>query len=368
MVAEGSWPGDPRKPKWEPPTPAQGAWDSSPPTDRAILDIYQPMRTRVYELDMARHGSSWVIPFDHACSTWLDKVAWAFDEDGRRVQVRSIYYADGEFRAFHGADKVQLRCYAADDAVKLVVAALVAKVAQTAVAQELASWEERARGLATGPSADVGVATPLSKSSQWARHMLVLSCLTDQYCRGVIEQWSIGPLVLVEGLYHRLRRIQCKLLDMPAAQRSVLQMCASDVEGAMRQNAEAYSQTLRVEKRDSDRRRRFAGLKGGKQVVLPACDTRYHCVLCPSDGPYVASNPEQLRSHMRRKHGNSAEAERGRFRGRERNADGARQYALCVCVHSTCCAVGTLDWVRHPAASAWQASLGAGSRTVVPSK
>jgi hypothetical protein len=87
MVAEGSWPGDPRERKWEPPTSAQGAWDSPPPTGRAILDIYQPMRTMVYEHDMDHHP----IPFRWA------KVGWAFDEDGRRVQVHSVYYEGGEF-------------------------------------------------------------------------------------------------------------------------------------------------------------------------------------------------------------------------------------------------------------------------------
>jgi hypothetical protein len=224
-----------------------------------------------------------------------------------------------------------------------------------------ASWEERARGLATDPPADVDVATPPIMGSQWARHMLVLSCLTDQYCRGVVEQWSIGPLVFVEGTYYRLRRIQCKLLAMSAAERSVLEMCASDVEGAMRRNAEAYSQTQRAEMRakDTARRARYrAGRKkGGKVVVLPACDATYRCVLCPSDAPYVGSSPEQLRSHMRRKHSKSVEAGRGRYRGRERNVDGARQYALCVCA-GACCVAGTEDWVRAPAAQEWQAALG----------
>jgi hypothetical protein len=126
----------------------------------------------------------------------------------------------------------------------------------------------------------------------------------------------------------------------------------------MRKNAEAYFQKQRDEKRERERARQCgAPKKGGKEVVLLACDTQYHCVLCPPDTPYVASNAEQFRSHMRRKHGNSAEAERGRFRGRERNADGAQHYALCVCANGAC-AVGTQDWVRHPDAAAWQASLG----------
>jgi hypothetical protein len=84
---------------------------------------------------------------------------------------------------------------------------------------------------------------------------------------------------------------------------------------------------------------------------------KFVCLVCT----YVANNPEQFRSHVRQKHRKSVEAERGRFTGCEWNAEGARQYALCVCsADGTRCTASTQQWARDPAAHAWQDSLNRG--------
>eukprot|EP01047_Picozoa_sp_COSAG01_P049707 COSAG01_NODE_4954_length_4592_cov_10.344981_1_plen_144_part_00 len=141
---------------------------------------------------------------------------------------------------------------------------------------------------------------------------------------------------------------------MPDTQRSVLELCGGDMGGAMDENHDRYYEKLRAKQRDMTRASR-GGLKGGQRAVLPACNGQYRCVVCS----YAAPNPERLRSHVRKKHGNSVQAKRGRFIGREKNAAGARQYALCVCsADGACCGAGTHDWVRDPSAQAWQAALG----------
>jgi hypothetical protein len=246
----------------------------------------------------------------------------------------------------------------------------------------LLSWEKRARQLAAAHSVhfaslsqSVAVASSLhfevsglvSTTRRWERHMLQLSWLTDQHSN---DEYDI---------YHRLRRVQFELLALSVNQCSVLEMWDGDTEAAMRRNEEAYKEAVRAEERDRqeavrakerdreeavrarkrDRERaRRGGLKGGRLAVLPTCDGQYHCVVCP----YVASNPEQFRSHVRQKHGKThqqrAEAERGRFKGREFNVHGASQYAMCVCADGACCVVGTEDWVRALAAQEWQAALG----------
>jgi hypothetical protein len=132
-------------------------------------------------------------------------------------------------------------------------------------------------------------------------------------------------------------------------------------------------------------RRRQRGLKGGQHAVLPACDTRHHCVICRAgQKSYIATNVEQLRGHMRQKHPEAYVVEAGRmkahhcwtsfalsnccaarhgppstrFVGRVSNEDGARQYALCVCSgDGQHCDVDRDTWQRDPIAAAWQAQL-----------
>eukprot|EP01047_Picozoa_sp_COSAG01_P026731 COSAG01_NODE_1733_length_9368_cov_6.908620_2_plen_835_part_00 len=181
-------------------------------------------------------------------------------------------------------------------------------------------------------------------------------------------------------LYYRLRRVQFRLLAMPHTRRSVLERCGGDTEEGMRRNKEEYwaayardqeliredeewiRETVRREKRERERARCGGDPGGyGQRAVLPACDTQYHCVVCP----YVASNPEQFRGHVRQKHNKTrhqrAAAERGRFKGRVRNEHRVRQYALCVCGGDGDGACRNEDeerWVRDPAAHEWQAALG----------
>ena len=128
-----------------------------------------------------------------------------------------------------------------------------------------------------------------------------------------------------------------------------------------------FKAVLRAE-RDMMRARR-GGLKGGNQAFLPACNHNYYCTKCACP-VYVASNREQLRSHIRQKHNGSLSLEHdpsrpvtrarpvvmAQFRGREKNVTGAYQYALCVCSGARC-GSSTQQWVRDPAAHAWQASL-----------
>jgi hypothetical protein len=367
LVAEGSWPGDPR--------PAisfsEGSW---PPAEEMYAE---------WKLDV---GITSAIRSAHNFAGHRVVARWERSRRDPRLDLLEL--PDGV--DVYSAAKARMETLGSDARHDELAKAdgLMVNSFMTAPNEHLLSWEQRARALAASQSVDA--ADGLNREDpaliltthRWERHMLQLSWLTDQFCHDLQRYWD---------LYLGLRRLQFKLLAMADTQRSVLERCDGDTEAAMRRNKEAWEavrvrywgavrsgelakeeavrvakrsreEAVCVAKRDRERARRSGSLVGGRLAVLPACTGQYRCVICS----YVAPNRKLCSQHVRRKH-DSVEAKRSRFVGREKNAHGARQYALCVCSADGPCTAGTKDWVRHPDAPAWQASLirgGATSRTV----
>jgi hypothetical protein len=193
----------------------------------------------------------------------------------------------------------------------------------------------------------------------WARHMTVLSNLI--HCERPNAACTVAA---AQHARDQMQRVRLQLLSMTGNERKALdQRSIEDIDRLVRESHQRYLQKTAQERQDGlkkkrdEMRDRRGGLKGGQLAVLPACNRSFVCALCRA----VVPSRDALRSHVRRQHPGKP-VEQTRFKGRITTADGRWQYGFCVCTHGAQCDAVACDlvvdqWVRDPAAQAWQAAL-----------
>eukprot|EP01047_Picozoa_sp_COSAG01_P045926 COSAG01_NODE_4269_length_5195_cov_11.029435_2_plen_746_part_00 len=184
-------------------------------------------------------------------------------------------------------------------------------------------------------------------TTKWEHHMIKIALLIDIYsCDDFPHKAPYRRPYKIElrercqfrYIMERLQSTAYKLLALSQSQRVALETIG-DVEErysqGVRERAAKKRERAHVLERNRFRARR-GGLKGGNQAFLPACNHHYYCTKCVCP-VYVASNREQLRSHIRQKHNGSLSQEHdpsrpvtrarpvvmAQFRGREKNVTGA---------------------------------------------